>query len=128
MFKFSARSRAFLEEVHPDLKALAERAIQLSPVDFGITDALRTQEEQSEMLASGASTTSNSRHLTGHAIDTVAYVGGYTYDYKYYKRIADAFYQAAIELGIHMTWGGLFTNLNDGCHIELSWEHYPLED
>lgn len=127
-FKWSKRSLRELEGIHPDLRKVTDRALELSPIDFIITDGLRTLAEQRKHVASGASKTMNSRHLTGHAVDFVAYasVGGnkkkVTYKETYMRQVADAFKQAAKELGIPITrgidWGW------DSPHIELNKSHY----
>ena len=126
MFKFSTRSKERLAVVHPDLVKVTQRALELSPYDFGITEGLRNKEQQKANVAKGASQTMNSRHLTGHAIDFVAYVDGkVNWDFSYYRQIADAFKKASAELGIPIVWGGDWTTLKDGPHIELDRKRYP---
>ncbi|UYZ83187.1 hypothetical protein MTZ49_11320 [Entomomonas sp. E2T0] len=75
-FKFSQRSLDKLTGINPDLRKVVDRALQLSTIDFGITEGLRDRATQEKYVASGASQTMNSRHLTGHAVDVVAYVNG----------------------------------------------------
>ncbi len=129
MFKFGRSSKKRLEGVHPDIKRLAERALELSSVDFGISQGVRTKEEQRELVRAGASRTMNSRHLTGHAIDIVCYVGGaVSWHFPVYEKVHDAFRKASIELNIPYTWGGYWPTLRDGPHYELSWDYYPKED
>jgi len=65
-----------LEGVHPDLVEVIQQSIKRVPIDFGISEGMRTVERQKELVESGASTTMNSRHLTGHAIDFFAVVAG----------------------------------------------------
>ena len=77
--KFSKRSRSNLENVHPDLIIIASTAILTSPVDFVITEGLRSLERQDSLFQAGASQTMNSKHLEqmdgfAHAIDVAAYV------------------------------------------------------
>jgi len=106
-FRFSQRSLDNLKGVHKDLQALAHRALELTTVDFTVIDGLRTREEQDRLVASGASQTMNSRHLTGHAIDVAPYVDGdISWDWDDYYPMADAFIQAAKELDIRIRWGG----------------------
>ena len=62
--------------VNPNLVAVVKRAIQLSDVDFRVTEGLRTKARQTELLKQGKTQTMNSRHLTGHAVDLVAIVNG----------------------------------------------------
>ena len=40
-----------------------------SAVPFTVIEGLRTKERQAQLVKAGASKTSNSRHLTGHAVD-----------------------------------------------------------
>ncbi|QTC88121.1 M15 family metallopeptidase [Brevundimonas pondensis] len=125
-FRLSSRSLARLEGVHPDLIRVVKRAIELTPVDFGITEGLRTKERQRQLVAQGASRTMNSRHLTGHAVDVVAYIGSEVrWDWPLYPRIAKAFRQAAAELKVPIEWGGDWPKLRDGPHFELSRKAYP---
>ena len=125
-FRFGERSLKNLAEVHADLKRVAARALELSSVDFAVTDGLRTKEEQAANLQKGVSQTKNSRHLTGHAVDIVAIVGGRaSWDYSLYQSIAAAFKAAATELDIGVEWGGDWKTLKDGCHFQLSRKEYP---
>ncbi|MEB8638641.1 M15 family metallopeptidase [Cronobacter muytjensii] len=126
MYKFSQRSEERLQGVHPDLVKVARRALQLSPVDFGVTEGLRTAERQKQLVAEGKSQTQNSRHLTGHAIDVFAYpTPAGSWDWKYYEQIAGAFKAAAVELNIPIEWGGDWTTLKDGPHFQLPHAQYP---
>lgn len=125
-FRLSSRSQARLDGVHPDLIRVVKRAIQITQVDFGITEGLRTKERQKELVAKGASRTMNSRHLTGHAVDVVAYIGSEVrWDWPLYPKIAAAFRQAAKEERVPITWGGDWPKLRDGPHFELDRKAYP---
>ena len=125
MFKLSDRSRSRLQGVHPDLVSVVELAITLTEVDFGVTEGLRTMERQRELVEAGASLTMNSRHLTGHAVDLVAYVGNEVrWDWPLYDKIAAAMFEAARDLGIPLEWGGNWKTLKDGPHFQLPWEDY----
>ncbi len=124
--RFGKRSMGHLAEVHPHLAMLAVRALQLSPVDFGVTDGKRTMAEQKQEVAEGDSQTLNSRHLTGHAIDVMAYVDGQgSWEWEYYEQIGEAFKAAADELDVPIVWGGDWQSLRDGPHIELARRAYP---
>lgn len=74
-FRFSRRSEKNLEGVKPQLVAVVRRALELTEVDFGITEGLRSKYRQKQLVAEGKSQTMNSRHLTGDAVDVVAYIG-----------------------------------------------------
>ena len=125
-FKFSSRSFASLLGVRPELVVIAHRALQLSTVDFGVTEGLRTIERQKLLVADGKSKTLNSRHLTGHALDVAAYVNGkLTWNYAEYETIAVAFKAAAQELGIPLEWGGDWKSFKDGPHYQLPFKDFP---
>ena len=125
-FKFSQRSENNLKGVNPDLVKIVRRALQLSPVDFGITEGLRTVERQRQLVAAGKSQTMNSRHITGHAVDVFAYpTSAGSWEWKYYEQIATAFKQAAKELNIPVEWGGDWKTLKDGPHFQLPHATYP---
>jgi peptidoglycan L-alanyl-D-glutamate endopeptidase CwlK len=125
-FLLSHRSRANLFGVHPDLVRVINRAIEISAVEFIITQGLRTAEQEEEAVASGHSETMHSRHLHGMAVDVAAIVGGAaSWDWPHYMKIADAFLQAGAELNVAIVWGGSWKTLKDGCHFELNRAAYP---
>ena len=125
-FKLSQRSIDRLSGVHPDLVRVVELAITKTPIDFGITEGLRSKERQAVLMAKGATKTMNSRHLTGHAIDFVCYINGeVNWEFPNYKTVSDAFKQAAYELKIPIIWGGDWTSFRDGPHVELNRKVYP---
>jgi len=125
-YRLSARSLARLEGVHPRLVALVKEAIALTPVDFLVTEGLRTPERQLALLRAGASRTRNSRHLTGHAVDVAAMVDGQVrWDWPLYPRIAAAFKAAAARQGTAIVWGGDWPKLRDGPHFELDRKAFP---
>lgn len=124
-FNFSKRSLDNLD-VHPDLKKVAYRALELTPVDFIITDGGRTLAEQRHFVAIGASKTMKSRHLNGFALDFVAFVNKRaTYEIKYMRQVADAFKAAGKELNIPIEWGGDWRGFVDTPHIQLNAKVYP---
>ena len=125
-FRFSSRSLRNMKGVHPDLVAVAHRALQITEIDFIVTEGLRTREKQIELVRAGASRTTRSRHLTGHAIDIAAWVaGGVRWDWPLYEELSRAFKQAAAELKVPIVWGGDWKSFRDGPHYELSRTEYP---
>tara|TARA_B110000977_G_C11065273_1_gene487577 strand:- start:181 stop:570 length:390 start_codon:yes stop_codon:yes gene_type:complete len=128
MFKLSKRSYERLQGVHPDLIEVVELALKYSTIDFGISEGLRNIETQREYVKRGVSTTMNSRHLTGHAIDIYAFIGGSArWEWPLYEEINRAFDKAADELKTDVVWGGDWTSFKDGPHYELSWGSYGRE-
>lgn len=125
-FVLGPQSRARLTGVHPDLVRVVERAIGLSLIDFRVTEGVRTMARQKQLMASGATRTLKSRHLTGHAVDLVALVGGTVrWDWPLYPRLAAAMKAAAAELGVPIEWGGDWRTFKDGPHFQLTWQRYP---
>lgn len=125
-FKFSSRSEKNLQGVNPDLVKVTRRALEISEVDFGITEGLRSRYRQKQLVATGKSQTMNSRHLTGHAVDVVAYIGSQvSWEWPLYEKIAAAFRQASRELNIPVEWGGDWKTLKDGPHFQLPHGAYP---
>lgn len=125
-FRLSSWSRKRLEGVHPALTAVVEAAIAHTPVDFMITEGLRTAARQAALVKAGASRTTRSRHLTGHAVDVAALVDGQVrWDWPLYGRIAEAFKAAALDLKTPLIWGGDWKTLRDGPHFELDRKAFP---
>ena len=114
-FRLSQRSLDRLEGVHPEMAAVVERAIQLTEVDFGVTQGVRTLEEQKANVAAGRSQTMASKHLLqddgfSHAVDVVAYVGpDVSWELNLYDDICDAFAQAAREIEVAIKWGAAWS-------------------
>jgi peptidoglycan L-alanyl-D-glutamate endopeptidase CwlK len=95
-----------MEGVDQRLVDCVLRAIELSEVDFGVTQGLRTIEEQEALVAKGASKTMKSKHIDGLAVDLMAYVGGRgCWELNVYDEIADAMKAAAQELDVPIRWG-----------------------
>ena len=68
----------------------------------------------------------NSRHLTGHAVDLIAWVGlTVNWNLVNYQKISDAMKEAGSELGIPVEWGGDWKTFKDGPHFQLPWKEYP---
>lgn len=112
-FKFSKRSLSKLEGLNPSLVAVAHKAISYTTVDFGVTEGLRTIDRQRKLYELGATKILNSKHLIGHAIDVVAYVGNrISWEFPLYADIAEAFKMSAIDLSVGIRWGGMW-DIND---------------
>ncbi|MFK3661177.1 M15 family metallopeptidase [Scandinavium sp. NPDC088450] len=124
--EFGKTTEKHLRGVHKDLSDVMRKALKLSPVDFGISEGLRNQKRQLELLASGKSLTSKSRHLTGHAVDIFAVINGsVSWEFKHYQTIATAVFKAAKDLSVDVEWGGDWTEIKDGVHFQLSRKMYP---
>lgn len=125
MFKFSNSSLEKLSQCDDDLQRVMKLAITRSPYDFGISEGLRSIETQRKYVDEGKSTTMNSRHLPNsngesEACDIKVYVNGkISWDMKHFRKVAQAVFSAAIELGVQVEWGGLWESFIDGPHFQL---------
>ena len=130
MYRLGSRSRQNLIGVNDDLIKVVELAITISDQDFTVVEGMRSLERQKRLYASGASTTMNSRHLTGHAVDLIPYPFHGDFDgdgipniedWDQYYPIATAMKTAALQLGIVVEWGGDWKSFKDGPHWQLPW-------
>lgn len=109
-YKLSKRSLDRMEGIDERLINVVKRAIELTTVDFGVTEGLRSEERQAELVAAGASKTMKSKHIEGKAVDLLAYLGSRgSWELSLYDNIADAMKQAAIELDVPIRWGAAWT-------------------
>ena len=126
MFSFGSKSQERLKGVHPKLVQIMQEAIKESPLDFSITEGVRSVERQKELFESGKSQTMRSRHISGHAVDIAVLVDGkITWDFSKYQIVADHIKTVAKSLNIPIEWGGDWTSFKDGPHFQLPWSTYP---
>lgn len=52
-FKFGARSRVQVNSCHPDLQKILNKTIEISDIDFGVSEGHRPTERQQELYAIG---------------------------------------------------------------------------
>ena len=129
-FQLSSRSLNNLEGVHPDMVKVVERGIEITPYDFGVSRGLGTIEEQREYVRTGKSTTMDSKHLPqadgfSHAVDLFVIVNGeVTWEHKYFRKVIQALFTAAIELGVQIEAGALWRDFLDSPHIQLNGKYY----
>ena len=122
-FKLGNKSLKNLSGVHPDLVRVVKQAIILTPIDFAVTEGVRTIERQKMLVESGASRTMNSQHLIGRAVDLAAIVDGkVSWDLPLYHKLAQAMKAAANYCMVEIRWGGDWENFKDCPHFELARE------
>lgn len=133
-----------LKGVHNVLVGLVTEAAQRSGVPFTVIEGLRTAARQAQLVKAGASKTSNSRHLTGHAVDLwpldpetrkalpsdAAFKRGSSEAraasdrlWADLRKIAAVMKAIARERGIPIEWGGDWGW--DAPHFQLSRAAYP---
>lgn len=122
-----ARSEKNLVGVHPDLVKVVRLASTMAPLRFMVIEGLRSVARQKKLVASGASQTMRSRHLTGHAVDIVPLDdnGQISWDWPLYHRMEPSIKQAADEAGVPIEWGGDWRTFKDAPHWQLPWRAYP---
>jgi peptidoglycan L-alanyl-D-glutamate endopeptidase CwlK len=105
-FVLSQRSLSKMNGINNDLHTVVCSAIKLSKIDFGVICGMRTETEQRALLEKGATTTMKSKHLTGDAVDLMAYIGSRgSWELNLYDDIADAMKESAIQNGVGIRWG-----------------------
>ena len=105
-FSLSKRSISKLAGVEQELVEVVKYAITVTKIDFGVTCGVRTVAEQKALVASGASTTMNSKHLEGRAVDLMAYIGSRgSWELNLYDDIGDAMKEGAKVVGVDLRWG-----------------------
>jgi len=137
-----ARSLSRLEGVHPDLVRVVKRAAEMSNLDFTVLEGVRTIARQRELLKIGATSTLNSRHLTGHAVDLGVLIGrDVRWDWSLYLKLGEVMRAASLNEKVPIRWGGTWKLLSaiegpitakilsrsfpDGPHFELPRAKYP---
>ena len=123
-YELGNRSKQSLSGVHPDLVAVVKLAITITEQDFTVIEGIRNINRQRELFKAGKSTTMNSRHITGHAVDMVPWPVDWN-DLERFEVMADAMKQAAEELDIPIVWGGDWKSFYDAPHFELDRKTYP---
>lgn len=147
-FAFGNRSLSILANCHPDIRRVAQRAIQISSIDFGVVQGRRTLDEQMRLYGKGRTAAQcramgvpeayaqprlakvtwidprKGNHLSGRAIDVCPFIGGrFNWDddghLGAWPKIASAFKQAARELGVRISWGGDWVKSKDRPHFEV---------
>ena len=125
-YAFGSRSLQRLQGVHPDLVKVMNRAIATTTLDFTVLEGLRSLDRQKKLVASGASKTMRSRHLTGHAVDIAPLIEGkVSWDWPLYHKLALIVKAAAAHEGVKIEWGGDWRSFKDGPHWQLPWRDYP---
>jgi len=122
-YKLGSRSLQNLSGVHPDLVAVVKRAIEITGVDFTVIEGIRNISRQRELYKAGKSTTMNSRHITGHAVDMVPWPVDWN-DLERFEVMSEAMKSAAEELEIPIVWGGDWKSFYDAPHFELDRKRY----
>ena len=135
-FALSVTSRTRLSGVNPELIEIANLAIKITKIDFGIpgNGGVRTAEAQNQLFKEGLSRADGynnlSNHQSGNALDFYAYIdGSSSWREDHLAMVAAAFLQAASSLGYKLNWGGLWSSKKKTNGIPYGWDmaHVELE-
>ena len=129
-FVFSKASEDNLKGVKPQLVKVIRRALELTDVDFGVREGLRSVEQQRLNVAKGVSQTMNSKHLTGDAVDLYPSVlpEGWQTHPEVWVPLMKVVKKAGDELGVKLRFGinwkndpslPIETKFPDAPHVEL---------
>ena len=121
----SPRDLQRLQGVRAELRDVAELAARRIKEDMGvtmiITEGLRTEKRQAELVKAGASKTMKGNHLTGRAFDFGLIVGKQArWDWPLFMLAGKIIKEVAEDLGIRIVWGGDWVKFRDGPHVELA--------
>jgi peptidoglycan L-alanyl-D-glutamate endopeptidase CwlK len=112
-FRFSQSSLNRFRGVHPELVALATRALEISPLDFAVTQGVRTEDQQQDAFDGGFSECNPSagcvsKHQRGRALDLAPIFDGRVElnSRARIRELAPFVKQAADELGVRVKWLG----------------------
>ena len=108
MFKFGNKSLRMLSSVDQDLQTVMKQAINISPIDFGITEGMRSPERARQLMAEGKSKVGDkSKHCKGEAVDIVCYnEGKVTWELEYYEIVAGVVGEVSHLIDVKIRWGG----------------------
>lgn len=135
-YQFGKNSLENRAGINPDLIVVLDRAVEISIYDFGIpkSGGLRTAAEQKELFDQGVSKADGvrhkSHHQSGNAVDVFAIdpiTGKASWDHEHLAVVAAAVLQSASELGVEVTWGGLWKGFCDRPHFQLGENHGIVE-
>ena len=117
-YVLDARSIEVLKPVDAGLAEVAYCASKDVPIK--VYHGMRTDAEQAGFIAKGVSLVRRSKHQDGLAIDVMTkYASGkWTWENKYYPKVAAAFYACSRKLGIPIIWGGEWKRFKDMVHFE----------
>tara|TARA_R110002051_G_scaffold108883_1_gene181668 strand:+ start:639 stop:1055 length:417 start_codon:yes stop_codon:yes gene_type:complete len=95
-----------LQGVNGKLIEAVHHAISVTTVDFGVIEGVRSVARQKKLVNSGASQTMNSKHITGEAVDLMAYMDGRgSWEISLYDEVATAMKFGAREVDLSIRWG-----------------------
>lgn len=106
--------------VDPRLVAVMGAAAAICPLQFIITEGVRSWDRQKMLFEAGKSQTMNSQHCKGRAVDVCVIINGKAdWTFANYRIVAQAVKAAALQLNVPVEWGGDWVTFKDGPHFQL---------
>ncbi|HAA8532366.1 TPA_asm: M15 family peptidase [Listeria monocytogenes] len=125
---YYSRSLANVNKLADNTKVAARKLLdwaENSGIEVLIYETIRTKEQQSANVASGASQTMRSYHLVGQALDFVM-AKGKTVDWGAYRSDkGKKFVAKAKSLGFE--WGGDWSGFVDNPHLQFNYKGYGTD-
>lgn len=116
----SEKSISRMKGVDARLQAVIGAAAAICPLEFQVSEGLRSRERQLMLCMAGKSTTLNGQHCMGRAVDIVVIKdGAANWNFDNYRKVADSVKKAAAQLAVEVEWGGDWKTLKDGPHFQL---------
>lgn len=113
MFYLGKTSLSRGYQLHPQLFAYVALAITLCPIDFTMSETVRTADRQRKLYYGTPKKTStlNSKHMIqadgyGHAVDLAPLKKDGSLDWDKCAVVKEAMFTAAKMIGIRLRWGG----------------------
>ncbi|EAG7903772.1 M15 family metallopeptidase [Listeria monocytogenes] len=125
---YYSRSLENVNKLADNTKAAARKLLdwaENSGIEVLIYETIRTKEQQSANVASGASQTMRSYHLVGQALDFVMAKGNTVNWGGYRSANAKKFIAKAKALGF--TWGGDWDGFVDNPHLQFEYKGYGTD-
>lgn len=117
-YELTDADKLALVGVDARLVELLERLAARTPIQFMVTEGVRSAERQRQLYAEKKTKTLKSRHLTGHAVDIVPLVAGkLSWQWKHYTPLIKTAKAIAAELPTRFVFG--YDWGWDAPHIEI---------
>lgn len=114
------KSMKKLEGVNPSLVAVIGAAAISCPLNFQVSEGLRSKDRQKMLFDAGKSRTMNSKHIDGEAVDIFVIRDGVaSWNFNDYYKCSLYIKSAAAELDVAIEWGGDWKTFKDGVHFQL---------
>lgn len=123
-YKLSKTSMKRLGTCHSEIQIVILKAIEISPINFGVACGFRNREDQNKAFNENKSRVQwpNGKHnkLPSLAVDLYAYVDGMaSWNEKHLSMLAGVILSIANNLVIKLKWGGHWKDFVDMPHYEI---------